>query len=155
MHIDRVHIVLLKFALVFVVHVKYTFPGDATGFEENGVRRGNGSGSTCFVLNYVRLCMKHRANRSRRDIERRRRQRARINCNFSHRRLVSSAVQSAPAIAFRSIILLRICYVVSLVRSTADFLPVSHLTQFHHVINSQNRIGEANAHRNHLLRWFH
>ena len=68
-------------------------------------------------LNYVRLCLKHRANRSRRDIERRRRQRARINRNFSHRRLVSSAVQSAPAIAFRSVILLRSCYVCCFVRT--------------------------------------
>ena len=44
-------------------------------------------------LNYVRLCLKHCANWSRRDIEGRRRQRARINHNFSHRRLVSSAAR--------------------------------------------------------------
>ena len=41
--------------------------------------------------------------------------------SFSHRQLVSSAVQSAPAIALRSLILLRSCYIISLVRSTANF----------------------------------
>ena len=37
MRIDRVHIVLLKFALALIVHVINMFPGDATG------------SSTCFL----------------------------------------------------------------------------------------------------------
>ena len=69
MRIDRVHIVLLKYALALIVHVIYTFPGDATGSKKMAYVEAMVALALVLWLNYVRLYLKHRTNRSRRDIE--------------------------------------------------------------------------------------
>lgn len=85
MRIDRVHIVLLKFAGNHIACDNYV-TWLCNSCKKMAYIKAIAALAIVLWLNYVRLCWKHRADRRRREITRRRRQEARIRRNFLHRR---------------------------------------------------------------------